>query len=46
MSGYRIFLNEERTVLVTIWRTGEITVALRDDASGIWGPPIRLKESS
>jgi hypothetical protein len=41
-----LLVNEERTVLVSIWATGEVTVALRDEAGHIWGPPITVKEEN
>lgn len=54
MSDYALFVNEERTVMVRIWRTGEmevavredrwVEVAVREDRWAIWGPPILVKE--
>jgi hypothetical protein len=40
----RIFVNEERTVLVTIERDGQVSVATRDHPSHTWGLPVYLKE--
>ena len=44
MSDYVLYVNDERTVLVRIWRSGEAEVALRDSTNHVWGPPIRLTE--
>ena len=44
MTGDRIFVNLERTVLVTIWANGTVQVALRDEPGDIWGPPIEVVE--
>ena len=42
---YRLWVNEERTVLVELWlATGTVTVALREHPSDTWGPPITLTE--
>jgi hypothetical protein len=40
-----IYVNEERTVLVSIWANGNlVTVATRDHPSHTWGPPVYLQE--
>ncbi len=45
MNDQRIWVNEERTILVTAWTASEtVTVAFRDDPSHTWGPPITLTE--
>jgi hypothetical protein len=41
---HRLFVNEERTVLITVWPDGTMTVALRDSSSGVWGPPVVMRE--
>jgi len=41
---YRLFVNEERTVLVTLWASGVLTVATRETPAHTWGPPTYLKE--
>lgn len=38
-----IWVNQTRTLLVTLWEDGTMTVAERDTAGDIWGPP-RLVE--
>lgn len=46
--SYKLFVNEDRTVMVRIWdawsaleRTRPaVEVAVRDHQDGIWGPPI------
>ena len=40
----RIFVNHERTVLVTLWPNGTCEVASRPDSSATWGPPMRMNE--
>jgi hypothetical protein len=44
--GYRLWVNDQATVLVRLWPDGQLEVALRDDSSHTWGPPIRLTEES
>lgn len=41
---YKIWVNDERTVMVRLWSNGEMEVALRDDPSHSWGPPICMEE--
>jgi len=41
---YRLFVNEQRTILVTLWPNGEMDVAFRETPSHVWGPPTRLTE--
>jgi hypothetical protein len=43
-SGHRLYVNDARTILVTFWDSGEMTVAMREDPGAIWGPPIDLTE--
>lgn len=46
-TGYDLYTNPERTVLLTVWQeSGVMTVATREDSSNTWGPPIELKETS
>lgn len=40
----RTFVNPDRTVLVTVYEDGLVTVATREYAGGIWGPPITVRE--
>ena len=44
MSDHKLYVNEERTVLVRVWDSGTVEVARRDDPSHTWGPPVYLKE--
>lgn len=44
--GYRLFVNEERTVLVRIWPDGAAEVATRPDSDAIWGPPTSVREDA
>jgi hypothetical protein len=45
---YRLFVNDEKTVLVRIWGEGTPTVlaevATREHPDAIWGPPVVVKE--
>lgn len=41
---YTLYVNEERTVMVRIWWTGEMEVAVREAPSHTWGPPVLVKE--
>lgn len=43
-SGYRLWVNAERTILVRLWDSGKIEIALRSNPSHTWGPPIFLEE--
>jgi hypothetical protein len=43
---YRLLVNDERTVLVTVWPSGETTVATREDPGAVWGPPVVVKEET
>lgn len=36
------YVNDERTVLVTVWPNDNIAVARRDSPDRIWGPPIKV----
>lgn len=40
----RIFVNKERTVLVSVWQNGTMTVATREHPSHTWGPPVTVTE--
>lgn len=40
----KIMVNEDRTVLVTVYDDGTTTVATRPHESGIWGPPSVVLE--
>lgn len=41
---YRLWVNEEKTVLVTFWRGGSVTVATRETPAHTWGPPVYCEE--
>lgn len=41
---YRLFVNEERTVMVRLWPSGVAEVARREHPSHTWEPPTVLKE--
>ena len=41
-----LLVDEKRTILVTIWRSGKVTIATREHSDEIWGPPIELKETT
>ena len=42
--NYRLWVSDDRTMLVRLWDDGTIEVCRRDDAHGIWGPPVALTE--
>jgi hypothetical protein len=44
MSDYRLFVNDERTVLLRIWPDGATEIATREDPSHTWGPPVVVRE--
>lgn len=44
--GYRLFVNDERTILVRIWDDGSAEVATRESEGDIWGPPVLVREES
>jgi hypothetical protein len=44
VSGYRLWVNTERTVLVRMWSSGEVEVCVREDPGAVWGPPVRVAE--
>lgn len=41
---YRLWVNQERTVLVRLWENGKVEVATRAHAEHTWGPPVELEE--
>jgi hypothetical protein len=44
---YRLFVNDERTILVRLWEDGgkgQVEVATREAPDHTWGPPIYLTE--
>jgi hypothetical protein len=43
---YKVWLNSDRTVLLTIWDNGEVEIAVRDRPGETWGPPIRMEEQT
>jgi hypothetical protein len=42
--GDRLWVNEERTVLVRFWASGVVEVATRAHPEETWGPPVYLYE--
>lgn len=40
----RLWVNEERTMLVRLWNTGTVEVATRKDPVYTWSPPTYLTE--
>jgi hypothetical protein len=41
--GYVVHVNADRTVMVRVWDSGRMEVALRHDADAVWGPPHRVE---
>ena len=44
MSGYRLYVNFDRTRLLRMWESGLVEVAERDSPDHTWGPPVTLEE--
>lgn len=42
--SYRLWVNEERTVLVRLWASGVVEVATRESPDHTWGPPVTCEE--
>lgn len=42
--SYRLWVNEERTVLVRLWASGVVEVATRESPADTWGPPVTCEE--
>jgi hypothetical protein len=40
----RIWVNEARTILVTMWANGKVEVATRETPAHTWGPPVTCEE--
>jgi hypothetical protein len=40
----RLFVNDERTLLVRLWADGTCEVAVREASYHTWGPPTYLTE--
>lgn len=41
---YRLWVNDERTVLFRVFDSGTAEIATRGDAGETWGPPLRMLE--
>jgi hypothetical protein len=41
---YRLWVNEQRTVMVHLWENGVVHVATRESPAHTWGPPITMTE--
>lgn len=39
---YRLWLNDEQTILVREWSDGQMEIAFRPDPGATWGPPMKL----
>lgn len=44
--NYRIFISEDRLILVTIWENGKAEIATRNHPDAVWGPPLELFEET
>lgn len=38
----QLYVNADRTVLLTVWPSGEHEIATRSTPTGTWGPPVSL----
>ena len=45
-AGCRLFVNRDRTILVTLWPEGGVQIATRDERDHLWGPPVDLREET
>lgn len=47
--SYRLFLSEDKTLLVRIWKMADgserVEVTTRATVDGVWAPPIQLYET-
>ena len=41
---YRLWVNDERTILIRMWSNGEVEISTRETSEHTWGPPIRMIE--
>lgn len=44
--NYRLWVNDERTVLVRLWEDGTCETATREASEHTWGPPVYLHEET
>ena len=42
--GYQLWVNATRTVLVRLWDSGKLEVAVRESADQTWGPPVECRK--
>lgn len=41
---YRLWVSEDRCVMVELWEDGTCRVARRESPDHTWGPPVTLSE--
>lgn len=44
--SYRLWVNDDSTILVRLWETGNLEVATRDERGDTWGPPVFMAEET
>lgn len=44
MTDHKLFVNEDRTVLVRVYANGRVEVATRPHPDHIWGAPVNVTE--
>jgi hypothetical protein len=44
MPTTRVWVNDARTLLVTVWPDGQMSVSVRESPDHVWGPPVRVTE--
>lgn len=42
---HKLWVNPERTVLITVWDDGTATMATREHPGATWGPPVPLTKA-
>ena len=45
-ADYRLWVNDDSTMLVRLWPDGSMEVATRPEPGATWGPPTNLKEEA
>ncbi len=46
MPAYRLWVNEDSTLLIRLWGDGTLEIARREQRGDSWGPPETLAEET